>query len=362
MPTRRRWVIGCGAALAIAVVGPMLIRSCALAVVMDGPWLEVEPSPDGRFDVLRETHTFGLDGYTRLWIAAHGESDRARWFEIAPQVDGTWHTEWVAADHLMLTDHGAWPETRMPYRDRHWRGVRIETRVAARPVSCLAADAMHEVTVWTQEDSRGCRSTVVLSSTWQSGDKLWERVLPYGPWQVEATWLAVDHLHLSMRAEPGVSLPQVASSCGRITITSEWSGQPNAPGMHLDPLTVLFEGRPVAILFDLLESGRAEQRRDAAVQMRFVYRGLPRSPLRTERPGGDEAESEPCRQRAGVLLPHLIPLLEDRDPTVRFAVVETIRDMGHHAESARSALEALRDDGYPEVREAVRQALAALPE
>lgn len=362
MPARRRWLIGCGAVLASAVVGLLLLRSCALSILTDGPWLEVEPSPDGRFDVLRDTHTFGLDGYTRLWIAAHGEQDRAQWFEIAPQVDGTWHTEWVSADHLLLTDYGAWPEARMPYRDRHWRGVRIETRSAPRHARHLAPDSMHEVTVWTQCDSRGTRCSVVLQAAWQSGNELWERVLHEGPWQVEASWLATDHLHLSLGAEPGVRLPHVVSPCGRITITTEWRGQPNAPGVPLDPLTVLFEGRPVAILFDILKSGRAEQRRDAAAQMRFVYRGLPRSSLGTELPGGDEARSEHGRQRAGILLPHLIPLLDDPDPTVRFVVVEAIHHMCHHAASARSALEALRDDVYPEIREAVRLALASLPQ
>lgn len=221
MPTRRRWVIGCGATLAIAAVGLLLLRSCALAFLTDGPWLEVEPSPDGRFDVIREGHTFWLDGYLRLWIASHGEHDRAQWFEIAPQVDGTWHTEWVAADHLLLTDHGAWPETRMPYRDRHWQGVRIETCSAPRQVRRQAPDALHELTVWTQDDSRGRRCGVVLQATWQSGNKLWERVLHDGPWQVEASWLATDHVHLAITLSAGASPPIVPGNCGGITITTD---------------------------------------------------------------------------------------------------------------------------------------------
>ena len=68
---------------------------------------EREPSPDGRYEIVRETTSTFLDGYTKLWITTRGDEDSARWFLIAPKVDGTWLTDWLAPNSLMLTDDGA---------------------------------------------------------------------------------------------------------------------------------------------------------------------------------------------------------------------------------------------------------------
>src|SRR5262245_5851698 len=114
-----------------------------------------EPSPDGRYDIVREIRSTFLDGYERLWITARGEEDRKQWFPIAPEVDGYWFTDWPSPTYLVLTDHGAWPEVRMPYHDATWRDVRIETRPAPKFRTVDSPDELHRLDVWTFEDSRG---------------------------------------------------------------------------------------------------------------------------------------------------------------------------------------------------------------
>lgn len=100
----------------------LLLQPCGLVQwLLSDSWIEREPSPDGRYEVVRENRNCFLDGFTKLWITERGEQDRSRWFLIAPEVDGTWFTEWLGPNELMLSDHGAWPENRMPYGIVMWR-------------------------------------------------------------------------------------------------------------------------------------------------------------------------------------------------------------------------------------------------
>lgn len=181
--------------------------------------LEFESSPGGRYLVVRETRTFFLDTYTKLWLTEPWQRDRSKWFALAPEVDGTWWADWTRPDELMLTDYGAFVETRDDMPVRFWRDVRIERRRPAASVVLSAPDGRHDVTIWTERDSYGQRQKVWPQSSWKEHTKLFVELVPYGAWQVRAIWRTEDHLHLDIEAEAGVRVPPVPARCGPIQVT-----------------------------------------------------------------------------------------------------------------------------------------------
>src|SRR5262249_4228666 len=122
------------------------------------------------------------------------------------------------------------------------------------------------------------------------------------------------------------------------------SRQKNGWDVFLDPETVLFAGKPVAVIFDTLRRGTPRERADAARDLWYVYTGLDQPGMQTGLMGWQIADSEHCRQRAGVMLPHLIDAIDDPEASVRLAVVEAIRGMSFHAVTARRALETRLND------------------
>jgi hypothetical protein len=184
------------------------------------PSFRVESSLDGRFDVIREERTGFLDSYTRVWIRSRGA--RSEWFEIAPEVDGTWDTEWISPDHLLLTDHGAWREGRLPYRDLTWHGVRIEKRPPATRVRYPAPGGDYVCWVWTFTDSRGRRSGLSIEpADWEpkTRPRFW---LQDGPWEIEPTWLSADHLRLTIDVPLPAAEPELPERFGDIVISVDW--------------------------------------------------------------------------------------------------------------------------------------------
>lgn len=218
----RRLRVGCLVTTAVVAGLAVGVGCCAYRLL--GPsesGFERYRSPDLRFDAVNEHWSTFLDGYGRVWIAEAGDEDRSRWLEIAPAVDGHWEVDWLAVDHLLLTDYGAWSETRLPHRDTSWRGVRIETR--SRPVGRVSdsPDGLHSFHAATTSDSRGLRSWAFVQSTWQNPEKgsLW--LADEGPWVIEGAWRASDHLHVTIAPAPGVTVPRIASRWRGITITVE---------------------------------------------------------------------------------------------------------------------------------------------
>src|SRR5688572_1372292 len=121
---RRQFLTGCLKAAGVTACFALALGYCAYRQLRSESRFERYPSPDLRFDAVYEMWSSFLDGYGRVWITDSGDEDRSQWREIGPQVDGHWDIEWLAAEHLLLTDRGAWPEHRPP-RDTSWRGVRI---------------------------------------------------------------------------------------------------------------------------------------------------------------------------------------------------------------------------------------------
>lgn len=183
------------------------------------PYFEREPSPDGRYEVVRETTAWLLDSYERLWLTTTGEQDRKQWFPIAPEVDGTWDTEWLSPVNLMVTDHGAWPETRQPYRLAIWRDVRIETRPRPLFHTVDSPDQLHCLDVWTYDDTRGRRSAAMLCCNWQNPNPGGITLIDEGPWRIAASWVSNDHLDLEVERDQGTELPAVLPHWRAITIT-----------------------------------------------------------------------------------------------------------------------------------------------
>lgn len=222
-PARRpSWQPGCLGCLGffVGAVVLLLVSLYAWAGGFDAPSFEYEPSPDGRYEVVREGRSFFLDSFTRLWLTERGVRDRSAWFPLAPEVDGTWWADWRQPTELMLTDYGAFAEERDTMPVRFWRDVRIERRRPARSHMVDAPDARHHVTIWTEEDSYGRRQFVWLQSAWNVEPKLFARLLPSGPWQVDATWLAADHVQLRVAAEAGTAFPAVPARCGAIRVSA----------------------------------------------------------------------------------------------------------------------------------------------
>lgn len=221
---QRRLLLGCGVTLLVLAV--LVVAGPALLVwwVSDGPWFEREPSPGGRHEVVRETSSFWLDSYTRLWLTDPGVEDRVHWYEIAPEVDGTWDTEWLAEDELLLTKRGSdWYGRELPggvpFAVTSVRGVRIEQR---RSPSCAITDSpddLHSIDVWTYVDSRGRRSAARLSTNWRNTDPGSIDLLPLGSWQIEAVWHANDQVELVVAPAAGAVVPPVPSRWRELEIT-----------------------------------------------------------------------------------------------------------------------------------------------
>ena len=209
-------LLGCLSVLLVLGIGAFLFFYYFCGAP-GGPWFEREPSPDGRYEVVRETRSFFLDGYTKLWITTRGEQDPGKWFLIAPEVDGTWDTDWFGPTELMLTNYG--PRMDDPHRVVTWRDVRIEMRP---PPSCRSADSpdgLHEVEVWTYDDSHGRRSTARLKTTWRNESSGSMDVVAEGRWSIEPTWLGNDRLQLRVVPEAGGTVPPVPERWRAITIT-----------------------------------------------------------------------------------------------------------------------------------------------
>ncbi len=219
-PRSHWWRVGqVAAVLAVLCLIAPYVPFCSCCVTGHMPWRAVrEPSPDGRFEVVRETANGALDSYTRLWITERWGS----WWDwqlIAPTVDGTWWADWIAPDHLLLTDYGEDHRGAALPPLQAFRGVRIETRGPAASRRVAASDGLHEAVLWEEQDSRGTRQFAWVQSTWNNEEKLFEEVLPAGLWSIEARWLANDRVEFAVQtATPDAPLPVAPTRVGGITV------------------------------------------------------------------------------------------------------------------------------------------------
>ena len=181
-----------------------------------GPHFGREPSPNGAYEVVRETRSAFLDSYTKLWISSCGEQDQSKWQLIAPEVDGTYFTDWLSPNWLIVTNWG-WPKLEEPYSVSTFRDVRIELRRTPVISGGDSPDGLHSFVVWTHEDSRGRSSAAQLSSTWNNPNSgsIW--LCFEGPWVVEGSWIANDHLELKVDAKGAA--PAIPPSWHGIEIT-----------------------------------------------------------------------------------------------------------------------------------------------
>jgi hypothetical protein len=216
-----------GVVLIVLVLLPFFLALVGLGGLSECSEAELrrEPSPDGRFEVVRETtHSF-LDAYERLWLARAGEVDSSRWFEIAPRVDGSWHTEWSSPQHLVLMDYGAFPERRVATPDRHFEGVRIETRRAPEVRFLTSPDGRFHVVLWSVTDSRGARAGARLDSAWDNPVRCTAPLVPEGPWRVEGSWPSAHAVRvLVTRLGAGSAPPAVPSVVAGITVEAVLDG------------------------------------------------------------------------------------------------------------------------------------------
>jgi len=199
MPSVRRTLLGCLGVPLIFVTAAFLFLYYFCGAP-GGPWFERESSPDGRYEVVRETRSFFLDGYAKLWITTRGEQDPKQWFLIAPEVDGTWSTDWMGPRELMLTNYGG-PRGDEPHKVVTWRDIRIEQRPAPSCAMMDSPDQLHCLDVWTYEDSHGRRSSARLRSTWKNQESGSLDLVSQGHWRIDATWLANDRLRI-IRSKP----------------------------------------------------------------------------------------------------------------------------------------------------------------
>lgn len=213
------WPIALGVVAVLALFPACLFwfASCGFGG-RSAPVFVREPSPDGRCELVRETANGFLDEYERLWITAAGEADRARWIEIAPEVDGTWHTEWWSPNHLVLTDYGAFAEQRRPYADRWFGAVRIETRPPATGDRVESPDGRFQVVTWTWADSRGTRTGARVDSTWQNAEFCSRPLVPEGPWSVAVEWLRADRVRVRVVPAAGGASPEVPAAVAGIAV------------------------------------------------------------------------------------------------------------------------------------------------
>lgn len=217
LPRAWRVLFGCLSALLVFAISAFLFLYYWCGAP-SGPYFEREASPNGRYEIVRETRSFFLDGYTKLWITTRGEQDPGKWFLIAPEVDGTWHTDWFGPRELMLTNYG-WPTMADPRKVVTWRDVRIEMRPPPSGSDRDSPDERHSVVVWTYEDSHGRRSGARLRTTWRNEPSGDISLLPEGHWSIEPTWLANDQLQLRVVPQAGVIVPPVPERWRAIIIT-----------------------------------------------------------------------------------------------------------------------------------------------
>ena len=202
-----------GAGLLVA-----LAAGCAWAWLADGPFYEREASPSGAYDVIRETRSFFLDGYTSIWITRHGEEDRDKWLLIGREVDGTYFTDWGSPTELFLTNYG-WPKLPEPFTVTTFGEVRIEVRRPPRSSSTDSPDGYNRLDIFTYEDSRGRRSGAMLATNWNNPTpgRGGMTLCAEGPWSIEGTWLANDHVELRIDCSPPA--PRIPSRWHEIRIT-----------------------------------------------------------------------------------------------------------------------------------------------
>jgi hypothetical protein len=208
--------VGLLALLALAV---WFVPCCSMCVRGHSGWSSSrKPSPDGRWEVIHEHASGAFDSFNRLWIAERGAS-WWHWQLIAPTVDGVWWYEWLAPDHLLLTDYGEGHFGDGPPPLQMFHGLRIETRGPAAHQTFESPDGQHEVTIWTGQDSRGTRQHAWVHSTWRNQAKVFEHVLPAGKWSIDAVWLANDRVRFTIRTEqPDTTLPEVPDRIGGIAV------------------------------------------------------------------------------------------------------------------------------------------------
>jgi hypothetical protein len=175
-------------------------------------------SPDGRYDLVERDRVNALDTYETLFLAVANEERPEHWFEIAPQVDGSWNQEWLSPTHLLLTDCGAWKEDRQPYKAHVWRDVRIDMR--AEPFSVLGAspDKAHALQVVNHEDSRGRKSEARLERRTANESQESIDLVPLGPWRIAGEWLGNDRLRIRIERETDKAPPALLAAWRGIAI------------------------------------------------------------------------------------------------------------------------------------------------
>jgi hypothetical protein len=222
---RRIWPSWRSVLILAGAVGAVLMVPIAVAFA---PWfllafqpdrvhLERSLAPDGNYEIVVEVTDSFLDAYSQVWITTPGTIDRRLWQPVAPKVDGSWDRHWLTPMHLLLTDYGAWPETRQPYRDQYWHGVRIETR--ARPATTISAspDDRHCAATTVVEDSRGRRAEASLRAVWPETGQI--ELVPSGSWTIATKWLTNDRLQLRLTVPAGTIAPEPPATWRGITIS-----------------------------------------------------------------------------------------------------------------------------------------------
>lgn len=189
-----------------------LMVGCTFALWYEPPQFEREVSPSGRYDVVRRTQSFFLDGYEKVWITTHGEEDQDKWQLIGSEIDGAYRVHWESESELLVLNDG-WPQPKTPYVVSQYRDVRIELQRRPQCIYVNSPDGRHQLESWSSEDSHGRRTEVILAASWNNRPRRGQHVTlcQEGPWLAEATWLSNDHVQL-----------RIDWSGPRPPVTTEW--------------------------------------------------------------------------------------------------------------------------------------------